>query len=104
MFSPKRTSPLRQRALGALRLTRSFLLLEDDHEFGWEAEQEVTVKAIHPHRAPLQRAERTGRPGEPVQAPMACLSPIVSRRPRRLRPERRLAAKLQLERGCASHR
>ena len=38
MFSPTRTSALAQRALGALRLTRSFLLLEDDYDVDWEVD------------------------------------------------------------------
>src|SRR5271169_1566676 len=38
MFPSSRTSALAQRALDALRLTRSFLLLEDDHDVDWEVD------------------------------------------------------------------
>ena len=102
MFPSKRTSPLRQRALGALRLTRSFLLLEDDHEFGWEADQDEPVTASHPHRAPLRTSARYGRPGQPPQAPMTCLCPIVARGPQRPAPQRRLAAGRAPERDCSA--
>ena len=41
MFSSSpHTPPFAQRALGALRLARSFLLLEDDYEVDWEVDQD----------------------------------------------------------------
>ena len=97
MFSHKRTSPKGQRALGALRLARSFLLLEDDHEFGWEADQDEPTMAQHPHRAPLHTGARIRRPGQPAPRPAVCLSPIVATGPHRPPATSRLAA----ERSCA---
>ena len=66
MFSSPRTSTLAQRALGALRLTRSFLLLEDDYDVDWEVDQDEPRVSAHPHRAPL-------RGGTPIVAPASRL-------------------------------
>jgi hypothetical protein len=80
MFSP-RTSTLGQRALGALGLVRSFLLLEDDYGVDWEVDREERVGVDHPHRAPLQgraaaaRRDRR-RPGQPGPEAHVCLSPV----------------------------
>jgi hypothetical protein len=96
MFSPTRTSTLGQRALGALGLVRSFLLLEDDYDVDWEVDQEERVEVDHPHRAPLQgraadarRSRR--RPGQPAPAAQVCLSPLapIEHPPGRARPPRR---------------
>jgi len=38
MFASVKHSSLAQRTLGALRLTRSFLLLEDDYDVDWEVD------------------------------------------------------------------
>ena len=38
MFATARAPTLAQRTLGALRLTRSFLLLEDDYDVDWEVD------------------------------------------------------------------
>ena len=38
MFPSAKNSKLAQRTLGALRLTRSFLLLEDDYDVDWEVD------------------------------------------------------------------
>jgi len=81
MFRSSRTSTLAQRALGALRLTRSFLLLEDDQDVDWEVDWDEQSRADHPHRAPLRRrfaAERHARrrPGQPEPVAHVCLCPV----------------------------
>jgi hypothetical protein len=81
-----------QRALGAFRLARSFLLLEDDHEFGWEADQDEPTTATHPHRAPLHTGARRRRPGQPAPRAALCLSPIVAKGPHRPPATARLGA------------
>jgi hypothetical protein len=101
MFSHKRTSPKGQRALGALRLARSFLLLEDDHEFGWEADQDEPATAQHPHRAPLHAGARRRRPGQPQARPAVCLSPIVPNGPHRPAATARLSAERFF--ACGQH-
>jgi hypothetical protein len=73
---------LAQRTLGALRLTRSFLLLEDDYDVDWEVDRDETLTQPHPHRAPLRgpgrrsRCVRTRRAGQGVSARHICLSPV----------------------------
>jgi hypothetical protein len=77
MFPHGRTSKLAQRALGALMLARSFLLLEDDHEVDWEVGQVERGHASHPHRAPLRGGlARRRRPGQLPAAVQVCLSPV----------------------------
>jgi hypothetical protein len=81
MFSSTRTSDVRQRALGALSLARSFLLLEDDYEVDWEVGQDERFELEHPHRAALTlRAipDRLAfrRPGGTVPGRHICLSPV----------------------------
>jgi hypothetical protein len=80
MFPLSRTTFAR-RALGALRLTRSFLTLEDDYSVDWEVDwDEPSGEVAHPHRVPLRGGFTSRRPGEPVTAPQLCLSPVVSSR------------------------
>ena len=74
---------LAQRTLGALRLTRSFLLLEDDYDVDWEVDRDETPTQTHPHRVPLRgpgrRSRRSASPrrhGQFVAAKHICLSPI----------------------------
>ena len=92
--------PLGQRALDALRLTRSFLLLEDDYDVDWEVDREERRRGVHPHRVPLPGRVRRGglgprRPGEPARAAELCLCPVGSSAPapnasaRRSRPSER---------------
>ena len=82
MFPSHKNSTLAQRTLGALRLTRSFLLLEDDYDVDWEVDQDESMTQTHPHRAPLRgpgsRSRRLPerRPGEPIVASGHCLSPV----------------------------
>jgi len=76
MFYSSRTSPLAQRALGALRLTRSFLTLEDDYDVDWEVDPNEHLQAPHPHRAPLRERARARRPGQPAARDHACLTPV----------------------------
>ncbi|HEX3519717.1 MAG TPA: hypothetical protein VHT29_11870 [Solirubrobacteraceae bacterium] len=81
MFSSNRTSRLGQRALDALGLFRSFLLLEDDYDVDWEVDQEELTEVDHPHRAALRAgviAERLAhrRPGQLAPATQLCLSPV----------------------------
>jgi hypothetical protein len=75
---PSSSSSLTQRALGALRLTRSFLLLEDDYSVDWEVDRDEPSGEAHPHRVPLRGGFVRRRPGEPVRRPQLCLSPIAS--------------------------
>src|SRR5271169_6091287 len=80
MFPPS-NHQLAQRALAAYRLTRSFLLLEDDYDVDWEVDQDERVQADHPHRGALGMwaiADRLAhrRPGEPARAELACLCPV----------------------------
>jgi hypothetical protein len=81
MFSSQRTSTLAQRALGALRMTRSFLLLEDDHDVDWEVDRDERPRVAHPHRAPLRRRCIQRRPGQAAPAANVCLSPIGASAP-----------------------
>lgn len=79
MFSPalsRSPEKLAQSALGALRLVRSFLLLEDDGSVGWEVDEDGRTSAAHPHRAPLRRRRIARRPGAPAPACQPCLSPV----------------------------
>jgi hypothetical protein len=77
MFPSLRTSPLAKRSLDALRLARSFLLLEDDHDVDWEVDQDEPSPPPHPHRAPLRSRAPTRRPGGSRPARHVCLSPVV---------------------------
>jgi hypothetical protein len=77
MFPFARTSTLAQRALDALCLTRSFLLLEDDHDVDWEVGQDEHFQAIHPHRAPLRGRRAARRPGQPAAVGHVCLCPVA---------------------------
>jgi hypothetical protein len=76
---------LAQRTLGALRLTRSFLLLEDDYDVDWEVDLEANgslTQLDHPHRRTLRgpdgrsRRAHKRRAGETVPATAVCLSPV----------------------------
>jgi hypothetical protein len=77
MFASARTSTLAQRTLGALRLTRSFLLLEDDYDVDWEVDRDEALTQTHPHRAPLRGpGRRSRRAGQGVAPQHICLSPV----------------------------
>jgi hypothetical protein len=82
MFASAKTSKLAQRSLGALRLTRSFLTLEDDYDVDWEVDGDEQLTQTHPHRAPLRGPGRRSRRasarrcGEPTARDHICLSPI----------------------------
>jgi hypothetical protein len=84
MFATAKASKLAQRTLGAMRLTRSFLLLEDDYDVDWEVDLDGHEAHIHPHRAPLRgpgrRSPQIGerRPGAVAPAPQHCLTPVES--------------------------
>jgi hypothetical protein len=76
---PSANSSIARRALDALRLTRSFLMLEDDYAVDWEVDRDEPFReAPHPHRAPLRGGFVRRRPGEPAASPQLCLSPITS--------------------------
>ncbi|MGO9489976.1 MAG: hypothetical protein ACLQBB_13220 [Solirubrobacteraceae bacterium] len=81
MFSSLRTSPLAQRALGALDLARSFLMLEDDYDVDWEVDRDEPSVPVHPHRAPLRRRYAPRRAGAGAPRPAACLTPTFYGRP-----------------------
>lgn len=89
---PQGTSPkLTRRALNALSLARSFLLLEDDHVRDWEvAEDEpgpggpreqghVAPTHEHPHRVWLRKRPRRARAGSPAPVAQVCLCPTAVR-------------------------
>jgi hypothetical protein len=97
MFPRRNPSPLTRRALAALSLARSFLLLEDDYDVDWEVDQDETgrdrskIDGIsdrpargrasaghrgHPHRIALRGRSARVRAGQPVQAAHVCLSPV----------------------------
>jgi hypothetical protein len=76
MFPSSRTSSLRQRALDALDLARSFLLLEDDYSVDWEVDQAERAHLDHPHRAPLRGRLARRRSGQLAHAPQHCISPV----------------------------
>jgi hypothetical protein len=77
MFPPTPKNKLAQRALGALRVARSFLLLEDDYEVDWEVGQDERTAVPHPHRAPLRGGCAQRRAGLVPARPQACLSPVA---------------------------
>lgn len=81
MFSRTPKTKLAQRALGAVRVARSFLLLEDDYEVDWEVGQDEPRHAPHPHRAPLRRGAARRRPGVVPAPAQPCLSPIRNQVP-----------------------
>lgn len=92
MFASTKNSSLAQRTLGALRLTRSFLLLEDDYDVDWEVDlDELLTQTTHPHRASLRgpgsRSRRLAkrRPGQSEPARHHCLSPVRDTPHRRVR-------------------
>jgi hypothetical protein len=77
MFPSSRTTLPAQRMLGALRLIRSFLLLEDDYGVDWEVDRNEPGRTTHPHRVPLGGRFVPRRPGEPTPTPLSCLSPVA---------------------------
>ncbi len=83
MFSSLRTSPLAQRALGALDLARSFLMLEDDIAVDWEVDRDEPTQPVHPHRVPLRRRSEARRPGLPAPVYHVCLTPTFNGQPAR---------------------
>ncbi|HSZ04345.1 MAG TPA: hypothetical protein VK778_03980 [Solirubrobacteraceae bacterium] len=94
MFPSTARSKLAQRALGAARVARSFLLLEDDSDVDWEVGQDEHGHALHPHRAPLRRGCARRRPGEAPAPPQVCVSPVGRVAPASPQParSRRVAA------------
>jgi hypothetical protein len=98
MFVTATTSSLAQRTLDALRLTRSFLMLEDDYDVDWEVDQDEPQAHHHPHRAPLRgpgrRSRRVSnrRPGAVARDPQHCISPIGQRQFAFSRTSRRMEA------------
>jgi hypothetical protein len=107
MFASTKNSMLAQRTLGALRLTRSFLMLEDDYDVDWEVDlDEQLAQTTHPHRASLRGAGRRSRrlaarrAGQAPRAWQHCLSPVGGPRIDRLEVGDGAAT----ERGHARHR
>lgn len=106
MFPFARTSPLKQRALDALGLVRSFLLLEDDDAVDWEVDGDGRKTVDHPHRAPLRGWElgelrERRRLGQPQERDHACLSPI-SRRQMAHEPRARTLRKQSPSTSCSA--
>jgi hypothetical protein len=88
MFCSPRTSTLAQRALGAISLARSFLLLEDDYAVDWEVDADEPATPQHPHRVPLRGRSAPRREGTPQLRPQPCLTPVRDDRGRRRRTGR----------------
>jgi hypothetical protein len=97
MFATANTSKLARRTLGALRLTRSFLLLEDDYDVDWEVDSNEPLTQPHPHRVMLRGPGRRSRQlsrrgGEVPGRQLACLTPVENAKPytavREARPAR----------------
>jgi hypothetical protein len=82
MFAKTKASKLAQRSFGALRLTRSFLLLEDDYDVDWEVDRDEQLTQHHPHRVPLRgpgrrsRRATVRRAGQGVPTRHICISPV----------------------------
>ncbi len=76
MFPPEPTSKLAQHALAALRVARSFLLLEDDPEVDWEVDKDELTPPPHMHRGPLRGRRIARRPGAPAPTCHVCLCPV----------------------------
>jgi hypothetical protein len=98
MFSSHDTPQLARRLAGALRLIRSFLLLEDDYGRDWEAghmeqteglahcarrapPEEISCGA-HPHRVALRSRVGARRQGAGAPREQVCLCPVSPRRDR----------------------
>ena len=86
MFCSSSAPPLSQRLLGALRLARSLLLLEDDYEVDWEVVQDEladdgrdSTDGSHPHRMALESRLSARRPGTVVSHEQVCLCPVGGR-------------------------
>ena len=91
VFCSQATSTLVQRARGALSLTRSFLLLEDDdHPVDWEVDRENERIGneepvwAHAHRRSLRGRRAARRPGQLRPRPQPCLCPIERTLPNRV--------------------
>jgi hypothetical protein len=90
MFPSLRTFALAQQALAAFRLTRSFLMLEDDDRVDWEVDRSEPADAS-PDRAPLREGiyplpparRRAGQPPPALHACLCSLSPVGWSAPRR---------------------
>jgi hypothetical protein len=61
--------------VGALRLVRSFLLLEDDYDVDWEVGQDE-----HPHRRTARLQRRDRRPGTIQAREQVCLAAMGGQR------------------------
>jgi hypothetical protein len=87
VFCPTVISALTQRARGALSLSRSFLLLEDDDPVDWEVDQEDRGRVCEEplwataHRAPLRERRVARRGGQTPARAQICLCPIDRRPP-----------------------
>lgn len=95
MFPCIYTPLLARRLLGALRVIRSFLLLEDDYDVDWEVGRdepvessmcggrppgrEVPDRGDHPHRIALRSRLDTRRPGMAAPREQVCLCPLPRR-------------------------
>src|ERR1700682_2511729 len=82
MFPLPRTSVPVQRALAAFRLTRSFLMLEDDYDVDWEVDANEPPADAHPHRVPLRGRtlvdRRDRRPAQVTPLTHTSPSPVTA--------------------------
>jgi len=118
MFSSMDTPRLARRLFSALRLIRSFLLLEDDYVRDWEVDRDEPIESAecgprrsdvggsrssdlrgsdggdHPHRAPLRSRLGGRRTGMLAPREQMCLCPLPprERRERDSQRDSRLAA------------
>ncbi len=103
MFSTPHTQPFARRLFSALRLIRSFLLLEDDYDVDWEVDGDEPAESAgcvsrrsglggsrlsdlggsdgrdHPHRVPLRSRLGGRRAGMPASREQVCLCPLPPR-------------------------
>lgn len=119
MFSSSHRSqpgkPTERRFSSALRLIRSFLLLEDDYDVDWEVDGDEGTELVgsgtsgracvalrsglggsegnrHPHRMALQSRLGDRRPGEVPVNDLVCVCPVAPR-------ERRGTTEVSVVRG-----
>ena len=105
MFPSTETHYRVPRLVVALRLIRSFLMLEDDYDVDWEVDQEERIEpppaherhtqttttktdcVAHPHRMALQSRVGARRPGVPASPEQVCLCPLPWRDARQERSD-----------------
>jgi hypothetical protein len=107
VFSSNDTQSLSRSFFTGLRLIRSFLLLEDDHNVDWEVDGNEPTRTLgcgarparwgvperedHPHRVALRSRLGARRPGLVVPREQVCLCPLPARSDRSTQRDSRIA-------------